>query len=61
MFNGIDDAVEKAKFYLSMDDLRNSIAEAGYEEFLAKHTYMHRVKEILKTCINYVPEGVLTC
>lgn len=55
LFNGIDDAVEKAKFYLAHTDERNAIANAGYEEFLAKHTYMHRVKEILKVCINYEP------
>ncbi len=56
MFNGIDDAVEKARRILANDDLRNYIADQGYKEFLNKHTYMHRVKTILKTCIGYESE-----
>lgn len=60
LFKTIDEAVEKARYYLAHDDERNAIAEAGYQEFLDKHTYMHRAKEILKTCINYDPEKELT-
>lgn len=53
LFKSIDDAIDKAKYYLNHDDERNAIAEAGYSEFINKHTYMHRTKHILKTCIGY--------
>jgi O-antigen biosynthesis protein len=53
VFKTVDEAVEKAKYYLAHDEERNRIAEAGYQEFLDHHTYMHRAKEILKTCIGY--------
>lgn len=49
----IDEAVEKAKYCLAHPEEREVIAEAGYKEFLDKHTYMHRAKEILKVCLNY--------
>lgn len=64
LFKTIDEAVEVATNALAYPDYRNKIAEAGYQEFLAHHTYMHRVKEILKTCINYIPEEkgeLVTC
>ncbi len=53
LFKTIDEAVEKVEYYLAHDDERNAIAEAGYQEFLSKHTYMHRAKELLKVCIGY--------
>lgn len=53
LFKTIDEAVEKAKYYLAHDDERNAIAEVGYQEFISKHTYMHRAKELLKVCLNY--------
>lgn len=56
MFKTIEEAVEKAKYYLAHADERNAIAEAGYQEFLSKHTYMHRAKELLKVCIGYDAE-----
>lgn len=55
-FKTIDEAIDIAKYYLAHPDERNAIAEAGYNEFLDKHTYMHRTKEIMKTCIGYVPD-----
>lgn len=48
-FKTIEEAIEIAKDYLANPDARNAIAEAGYKEFLAGHTYMHRTKELLKT------------
>jgi hypothetical protein len=56
LFKTIDEAVSKARFLLKDDAFRNAVAQAGYEEFLSHHTYMHRAKEILKTCLNWVPE-----
>ena len=58
LFKTHDEAVEKAKYYLAHDEERNAIAEAGYKEFLEKHTYAHRANEILKTCLNYEEKGV---
>ena len=52
-FKTIDEAVELARGLLSNPERREAIAKAGHEEFLAKHTYMHRAKEILKVCIGY--------
>lgn len=57
LFKTIDEAVDKAKYYLANEDERNTIAEAGYQEFLSKHTYMHRAKEILKVCLDWEPKG----
>lgn len=62
LFKTIDEAVEKAKYYLANPEERKAIAEAGYQEVLAKHTYNHRAREILKTCINWEPKGeLITC
>lgn len=57
-FKTIDEAVDIAKYYLAHPEERNAIAEAGYREFLAGHTYMHRTKEILKTCIGYEADEI---
>lgn len=56
LFKTIEEAVVKARWLLKDDGYRNDVAEAGYKEFLEKHTYMHRTKEILKTCLGWVPE-----
>lgn len=53
LFKTIDEAVEKAKYYLAHREEREAIAAAGYREFLDKHTYEHRAREILKTCLGY--------
>lgn len=58
LFKTVDEAVEKAQYYLAHPDERNAIAEAGYREFLDKHTYMHRAKELLKVCINWEPDEI---
>lgn len=55
LFKTIDEAVERARWYIEDQPSREKIAEAGYQEFLAKHTYRHRAEEILKTCLNYEP------
>lgn len=46
-YNTLDEAVERADYYIHHEDERESIAKAGYEEFINKHTYEHRVKEAL--------------
>jgi spore maturation protein CgeB len=48
-YKTMNEAVEKAKYYLAHEDERERIAKAGMEEVLAKHTYQHRWDTILKT------------
>lgn len=45
-YRTLDEAVEKARYYIEHDSERQAIAEAGYAEVLAKHTYKHRVERI---------------
>jgi spore maturation protein CgeB len=54
-YESIEEAVRLAKDLLSNTERRNAIAEAGYKEIISKHTYRHRVLEILKTSLNYNP------
>lgn len=64
LFKTIDEAVEKARALLDDLERREKIAQNGYEEFLSKHTYEHRAREILKVCLNYTPEpmeGLVRC
>ena len=46
-YKTLDEMVEKAKYYLEHEEEREKIAKAGYEEFIAKHTYRHRIEKIL--------------
>lgn len=47
IYDGLDDMVEKAKYYLAHDEEREAIAQAGYEEVMTKHTIQHRIDVIL--------------
>jgi len=49
MYKTLDEAVEKAKYYLKHEDEREKVAKAGMEEVFAKHTIKHRVETMLKT------------
>lgn len=64
-YQSIDQALESAKDLLSNTERREAIAKAGYEEVISKHTYMHRAKTILKTCLGYEAEEtrgeLITC
>lgn len=46
-YKTLDEMVEKAHYYLEHEGEREKIAQAGYEEFISKHTYKHRVEQIL--------------
>lgn len=48
-YKTLDEAVDKARYYIAHDSEREKIAQAGYEEVMAKHTYKHRVEKILET------------
>lgn len=44
----LDEAVEKAKFYIKTPEAREKIVEAGYEEVMKKHTIGHRVQKMFE-------------
>jgi len=50
-YKTMDEAVEKAKYYLENEREREVIAEAGFQEVRAKHTFVHRAKQVLDTCL----------
>lgn len=43
--------LEQIDHYLSREAERKRIAEAGYEETLARHTYTHRVQQMLEVAV----------
>jgi hypothetical protein len=47
-YKDMDEAIEKAHYYLKHEDEREKIAKAGMEHTLANHTYKHRAEKILK-------------
>lgn len=51
LYKTIDEAVEKAKYYIEHEEEREKIAKAGFEEVRAKHTFTHRARQILDTCL----------
>jgi glycosyltransferase involved in cell wall biosynthesis len=53
VYDGIEDLVEKATYYLQHEEERMRIAEAGQKEILAKHTYRHRAQEFLRVAASY--------
>ena len=53
MYDSIPDAIEKAKYYIAHDEERDKIAEAGYQEVIAKHTYKHRVDTLIEKAKEY--------
>ena len=47
-YKTMDEAIEKAKYYIEHEDEAAKIAEAGYQEVLSKHTFKHRCETILR-------------
>ena len=47
-FEEVDDLREKIYYYLSNEDERAAIAQAGYQRTLRDHTYVHRFTNIFK-------------
>lgn len=48
LYKSMDECIDKAKYYLKHEDEREKIAQAGYQEVLAKHKIQNRVDVILK-------------
>lgn len=57
-YDTLDEAVEKARYYIAHDKEREAIAAAGHAEFMAKHTYEHRLKTVLEIIKNEKPLAV---
>lgn len=49
MYSSIEDAIEKARFYLAHDDLREAIARAGYARIEEAFRYEDRIEALLGT------------
>lgn len=47
LYRSLDEMVDKTKYYLAHDEERERIAQAGYEEVMAKHTIQNRIDVIL--------------
>jgi spore maturation protein CgeB len=47
-FKTIKELKELIKYYLQAPEEREKIARQGYEEVITKHTYAHRINEMLK-------------
>ncbi|MBM2840620.1 MAG: hypothetical protein HW412_1148 [Bacteroidetes bacterium] len=47
-YSTVDELAEKLKFYLSHENERRSIAEAGYRRVLKEHTYERRLNALFK-------------
>lgn len=47
LYHSLDEAVDLARYYLAHDSEREKIAQAGYEEVMANHTFDKRIDRIL--------------
>lgn len=50
MYNSLEDAIEKASFYLKHNDLREKIVRNGQKKTLEEFNYRDRFKEIFRIC-----------
>lgn len=48
VYDGVDDAVEKARFYLQRPEVRRGIVEKAHRRVLGEHTYSHRMGRLLE-------------
>lgn len=48
LYDTTDEAIVKIKYYIEHEEEQEKIAQAGMEEVLKKHTYKHRLDEMLK-------------
>lgn len=47
-YENVNELKEKTAFYLKHDDIRQEIAQHGYETVKEKHTFCHRIAQILQ-------------
>jgi hypothetical protein len=58
--NDLGDITAKVLYYLSHEAERKQIAEQGYHEAVAKHTYRARASELIKIMQRFLPENPST-
>jgi len=46
IYTDTDDLIEKIRFYLAHDELRESIAQSGYTRTMQEHTFAHRFENV---------------
>ncbi|MGN0432516.1 MAG: DUF3880 domain-containing protein [Lachnospiraceae bacterium] len=47
-YESLAELKNKIRYYLTHDDIRNSIAQSGYEKVKSRHTYIHRILQIMQ-------------
>lgn len=55
-YNDARDLLEKLRFYIEHEDIRERIAAAGHTEVRARHTYLHRMQTILDVAAARSPQ-----
>jgi spore maturation protein CgeB len=47
-FSSLQDLIQKIQYFLSHDDEREAVAQAGYHRTIQEHTYVHRFADIFR-------------
>ncbi len=50
-YASIEELVDKCAYYLEHEDVRHQIARNGYRKVCENHTYIHRIKEMIKATL----------
>lgn len=48
-FGDCDELIDKCRFYLAHDDIRQKIARSGYEKVKQNHSYINRIDAMVRT------------
>lgn len=59
-YESAQECSEKITYYLSHDDIRMEIADAGYRLVKEKHTYIHRAAQMLQICSDTYSRSIQT-
>lgn len=54
IFNDYEEMIDKIRFYLSKEELRKKIAQAGQERVFKEHTYQIRIKQMMDILKNVI-------
>ncbi|MCL2718033.1 MAG: glycosyltransferase [Lachnospiraceae bacterium] len=49
-YESLDDLQDKVEYYLANESERCQIAKNGYDKVSSRHTYRHRIREMLEIC-----------
>lgn len=56
LYSSLEEAVDKARYYIAHDDEREAIARAGYAHVMANHTIDARVNRMLDEITKLIPQ-----